>query len=184
MRRFPVPSRSVPLNEHGRRRYVIQIKAAAGKLERHGWRVIQPGLQERECSMSTHPAIDAFLVRLRQWWEAQDNELARMDSSELSRIARDCGMSPEDLTTLASRGPQSADLLYERMALLGLSRADVERAAQGLMKDLQKTCSVCGEKQGCKNDLASKPEDKGWKSYCPNAISLESLVQLKGHFPA
>ena len=43
--------------------------------------------------MSTHPAIDAFLVRFRHWWEAQDNELARMDSSELSRIARDYGMS-------------------------------------------------------------------------------------------
>ena len=134
--------------------------------------------------MSTNPAIDAFLVRLRQWWQAQDQELARLDSSELSRIAQECGMSPEDLTAIASRGPQSADLLYERMALLGLSRADVERAAQGLMKDLQRTCSACGEKQGCKSDLTSRPEDKGWKSYCPNAISLESLVRLKGHFPA
>ena len=134
--------------------------------------------------MSTHPAIDAFLVRLRAWWQAQDNELARMDSAELSRIAQDCGMTSDDLMSLASKGPQAADLLYERMAFLGLSRADVERAAQRLMKDLQKTCSVCDEKQGCKSDLASKPDDKGWKSYCPNAISLESLVRLKGHFPA
>ena len=137
-----------------------------------------------EAHMSTHSAVETLLVRLSDWWRAQSNDLANIDSNELSRIARECGMSAEDLVTLAARGPRAADLLYERMRVLGLSKADVEHAAQGLMHDLERTCSCCDEKRGCKKDLANKPDDAGWKDYCPNAISLESLTRLKGRFPA
>ncbi len=132
--------------------------------------------------MSTHAAVDALLARLRDWWRAR-NELAGIDQSELGRIAGELGMTAEDLEDLVARGPDAANLLYERMRALGISRADVERSAHGLMRDLERTCACCNEKGVCEKDLTKQPNDPGWKNYCPNAVSLEFLTRLKGHFP-
>jgi hypothetical protein len=70
------------------------------------------------------------------------------------------------------------------MRALGITRADAERAARGLMRDLERTCSCCTDKSVCKKDLAVHPQDPGWKAYCPNAVSLESVQAMKGRFPA
>jgi hypothetical protein len=132
--------------------------------------------------MSTHAAVDALLSRLRDWWQRED-ELSRLDPEEVGRVAADLGMSASALKDLAARGPDAANLLYERMRALGLSRADVDHGAQGVMRDLQRTCACCNEKGICEKDLVKHPDDPAWKSYCPNAVTLESLTRLKGKFP-
>ena len=132
--------------------------------------------------MSSHTAVETLLVRVRDWWRAQ-NELDGINPGELDRVAADLGMSARALKGLVARGPDAANLLYERMQALGISRADVDSAANGLMRDLQKTCACCNEKGVCEKDLAKHPDDPVWKSYCPNAVTLESLAKLKGHSP-
>ena len=60
----------------------------------------------------------------------------------------------------------------------------------GLMRDLERTCSCCGHKAECAQDLAVHPESKAspgskaWKKYCPNAISLDRVVGARSRFPA
>ncbi len=132
--------------------------------------------------MPDHNAVEALLNRLRDWWQAR-NELASMDQNELRRIAGDLSMTPEELEHLVGRGADGAELLYERMHALGLSRADVESAARGLMFELERTCARCNGKDICDKDLEMRPEDPGWKGYCPNAISLESLIKLRCQHP-
>jgi hypothetical protein len=131
--------------------------------------------------MPNHTALGALLTRLRDAWRAR-NELASFDQNELDRIAGDLGMTATDLKDLVGRGPDGADLLYERMEALGIARSDVERVAYGLMRDLEKTCACCNEKGVCEKDLTKQPHDPRWKSYCPNAVTLESLTKLKGDF--
>ena len=133
--------------------------------------------------MSTHTAVETLLARVRDWWRAQ-NELTGINRDELDRISEDLGMTAGALKGLVARGPDAANLLYERMQALGISRADVDSAANGLMRDLQKTCACCNEKGVCEKDLAKHPDDRVWKSYCPNAVTLESLAKLKGPSPA
>ena len=133
--------------------------------------------------MSTHTTVDTLLGHLRDWWRAR-NELASIDQHELGRIAGELGMTTKDLKDLAARGPDSANLLYERMHALGISRADVERAAHNLMRDLERTCACCNEKGICEKDLSKRPDDPGWKHYCPNAITLESLIRLRSNSAA
>ena len=128
--------------------------------------------------MSTHTTVDTLLARLRDWWRAR-NELASIDQRELGRIAGELGMTTKDLKDLAARGPDAANLLYERMHALGISRADVERAAHDLMRDLERTCACCNEKGICEKDLTKRTNDPGWKDYCPNAITLEFLTRLR-----
>jgi hypothetical protein len=82
-------------------------------------------------------------------------------------------------------GPDAAHLLYERMRVLGMSRADVERSANGVMRDLEKTCALCRDKGICEKDLNRQPDDPGWKAYCPNAVTLDDvLTWLNARRPA
>ena len=127
--------------------------------------------------MTSH-AVSTLLGRLRDWWRAQD-ELRLLDSREIGRVAEDLGLSRDALKDLVARGPDAADLLYERMKALGISKADVDHAAHGMLRDLQRTCASCSEKGICEKDLAKHPDDPVWKSYCPNAVTLESLTKLK-----
>lgn len=138
---------------------------------------------ERASEVVTRSAADRIFSRWREWWRRGD-ELRNLDRHELDRIAADLGMSARDLEDLVSRGPAGADLLRRRMAAMGLATADVERLAQGLMRDLQKTCTCCNEQSVCEKDLARQPDDPCWKDYCPNANSLEAIKGSKGRFPA
>lgn len=128
-------------------------------------------------------AVQSFLSNLRRWWQ-QRNELAGVDAHEIERIGAELGLTVADLRDLAARGPDAADLLYRRMKALGISRGDVERTALGLMRDLERTCSCCDQKGECAGDLATHPESKEWKEYCPNAISLDGVAGMRGRFPA
>lgn len=126
---------------------------------------------------------DRFLARWRDWWRTRD-ELSGLDRSELERIAGEFGMSAPDLEDITARGPGAADLLYERMKALGITRADAEHVAHGMMRDLERTCCCCDDKGVCERDLATHPDDPAWKDYCPNAITLEAIKGAKGRFPA
>jgi hypothetical protein len=128
--------------------------------------------------MDSHGAVETLLTRVRDWWRRR-NELAGLDDKELQRVAAELGMSTHTLEDLVKRGPDAAHNLYERMRALGLSKADVEAAAQGVLRDLQRTCACCNEKSICERDLAERPDAPVWRSYCPNAVTLEALVKLK-----
>ena len=133
--------------------------------------------------MPNRTAVESLLVHMRDWWQGRDS-LAGLDAAEFENIARDLGISTDDLRTLAAHGPGAADQLIDRMAALGITKEDVERTASGLMHDLQRTCSSCVEKGVCARDLADNSLDPGWKHYCPNADTLRSIEKTKGRFAA
>jgi uncharacterized protein YjiS (DUF1127 family) len=139
--------------------------------------------EERETAGGALTAAHQFLTRLREWWRRR-SELETMDPEELELIAKDLGMTGRELKELAARGPDAAHLLDERMRVLGLTRADVERVVRGLMRDMERTCACCDEKGVCEKDLAARPGDTAWEGYCPNAVALTGAKIIKGHFPA
>jgi hypothetical protein len=118
--------------------------------------------------------IGGTLSRLREWWRRR-SELDNMDRGELERIASDLGMTGPELRELAARGPHAADQLHERMRLLGITPADAEQIAHGLMWDMERTCARCGQKGVCARDLARRPDDPSWGGYCPNATAITAV---------
>jgi hypothetical protein len=122
---------------------------------------------------------DGFLAQLFARWRERA-ELNALPPEELGRLAHELGVSGDELTEIAARGPHASDLLYERMQAMGIARADVDRVAHGLIRDLERSCSCCADKGECKRDLAAHPGDPVWKEYCPNAISLEAVRRMKG----
>jgi hypothetical protein len=125
---------------------------------------------------------EGLIARWRQWWRRR-NELGGLSSGELQRVAGELGLSTRGLGDLAAKGPHAADLLYERLAALGVTKPDADRGTPGLLRDLQRSCSGCNDKAACRKDLASRPDDPVWKGYCPNSVTLQSLSKIKGRSP-
>jgi uncharacterized protein YjiS (DUF1127 family) len=122
------------------------------------------------------------LRRFARWWRNWNGrrrailDLEACGSAEVERIARDVGVSRADLSILAGKWPDAADLLYWRMNEVHLDRKEVTQLEPDVMRDLQRVCTVCGSKRRCEHELAKYPSDPAWQRYCPNATTLSALV--------
>ena len=123
-----------------------------------------------------------FVRRLARWWRSWNGsrramaDLDNCGSAEMERIARDVGVSGADLSILAGKWPDAADLLYWRMNEIKLDRMEITQADAEVMRDLQRVCTVCGSKRRCEHALAKNPSDPAWEKYCPNATTLSALA--------
>jgi hypothetical protein len=64
---------------------------------------------------------------------------------------------------LSRAGPTAADLLYQRMIALGITRSDAERISRDWMRKLEENCAFCFKKGVCQKDLANQPNDPSWQ---------------------
>jgi len=123
-----------------------------------------------------------FIRRLADWWRSWNGsrramvDLNACGSVEMERIARDVGVSGADLSILAGKWPDAADMLYWRMNEIKLDRMEITRADPQVMRDLQRVCTVCGSKRRCEHALANNPSDPAWQKYCPNATTFLALA--------
>jgi uncharacterized protein YjiS (DUF1127 family) len=114
------------------------------------------------------------------WWRnlrAARAALGELDGcgSEITRIARDVGVAPSELYTIAAKRPDAADQLKLRLEALHLDAAKVERDEPLIMRDLERVCTTCGSKRRCVRDFVRFPDDAAWREYCPNAPTLDAL---------
>jgi hypothetical protein len=153
------------------------------------WYTAHGVMEETVPKRSKTPLASAaahLLARLRGLWSDYD-ELKRLNGRELERIAADFGMSTRefkklvDFKEIVTHGPHAADLLYQRMTALGITRSDVERISQDWMRKLQENCKFCYEKGACEKHLANRSDDPSWQDYCPNAKRLEAVRRRKRH---
>lgn len=103
----------------------------------------------------------------------QSNELQKLDPEEISKIARDFGISVSDLLTLAKSNAGVQDLLTQRLAEMGLCEDILKNKHPREFGDLNRVCASCASTKRCTNDfLQHKP---GHSEYCPNTDTLEAL---------
>jgi hypothetical protein len=129
-------------------------------------------------------ASDSGLVGgVARWWRNLRAARLRVDDlanagREAQNIARDVGVSTAELYALAGERADTADQLKQRLEVLHIDHAVLQRN-EPIIRDLERTCTLCGEKRRCERDLARKPDDPVWHSYCPNAHTLEALEEDK-----
>jgi hypothetical protein len=102
------------------------------------------------------------------------NEIACLEPREMACIARDLGISPDELRVLAAQDNSAADLLLRRMETLRLDPTQVDPA---VMRDLQRCCSTCKDKALCVHELEDRPSEAMWPQYCPNEPTLAALTE-------
>lgn len=93
-------------------------------------------------------------------------------------MARDLGMSRDDLIRIGPENPQSSKLLDRLLHALGVESVAHQDAA--VMNDLRRLCVSCGEKRRCAHELASTGAAQNFREYCPNALTLDALITEKG----
>jgi hypothetical protein len=120
-------------------------------------------------------AVEALADWIRHLEDAARDQLAALDEREVADIAHDLGMTEHELRTVALKGKDSARQLFERMAALHLDAKAIDKAHPAVMRDMQRLCSSCAVSGRCRRDLAHRPDDAVWKSYCPNTTTLEAL---------
>jgi hypothetical protein len=102
------------------------------------------------------------------------NEIARLEPRELACIARDLGISRDELRVLAAQDKSAADLLLRRMETV---RLDPTRIDSAVMRDLQRCCSKCKDKVLCVHELEDRPREAMWPKYCPNEQTFAALTE-------
>jgi hypothetical protein len=115
-----------------------------------------------------------------QWiWDCSQsnglNDLHACGEREVERMASDSGLSASEFRALASLGPNGPDLLERRMVALDLDPIEVSATEPETFRDLQRVCSFCESHRRCLRHLARDPENRAWKDYCPNALTLMAL---------
>ena len=121
-------------------------------------------------------ALRLPLDAIKAFWQRRQsvNEIDRLEEQEKTCLARDLGISPDEIRLLAGEDKDAAGLLVRRMETLGLDPARVDPT---VMHDLQRCCSKCLDKGLCVHELEDHPREPTWPKYCPNEQTLAALTQ-------
>ena len=131
--------------------------------------------------MTRNSLVDLFVSGAHQltaaakaFWRrrASVSEIDRLGTLEAICLARDLGISADELRLLAAQDKDAADLLVRRMETLGLDPARIDPT---VLHDLQRCCSKCADKGLCVHELEDHPRDPAWPRYCPNEQTLAAL---------
>jgi hypothetical protein len=125
-----------------------------------------------------------MLGRFGNWWKRWREHamtiagLRECGYAELSRVAQDIGVGAGDLKVLAGKWPDAAGPIARRAAALGLDADEIGRPEPEVMRDLERVCSLCGNKRACEHDLSHAAQSSHWQDYCPNAETLAAIGEI------
>lgn len=129
-----------------------------------------------------HTGLDTIFSAIAAWVRnyratlGSSRELARCDPRDVAAIAQDLMISPDELLTLASKGPDSAHLLSRMLTALGVDARKLSKHDPLVMRDLERLCVNCAHKRQCGHDMAAGTAAAHYREYCPNAYTLDMLI--------
>ena len=100
---------------------------------------------------------------------ARPVELQQCASKDVARKAHDLGVTPNELTSPAGNGPDSAKPIDKLLAVLGVDRTRRPFNEPALIEDLHRLCVMCDHKLQCAHELAAGTAAAHYGSYCPTA---------------
>ncbi|MFN3657031.1 MAG: DUF6455 family protein [Pseudolabrys sp.] len=121
-------------------------------------------------------AVARWVTELRRKLKVE-NEFRECGSEEVARVARDLGVSAEELKELAGKSPESTELLAKMLKTLGVDAKRVTAAKPGVMRDLQRVCIACALRDRCIHELADGTAGQHFHEFCPNAYTLDALIE-------
>lgn len=124
-------------------------------------------------SGNEHDALSLWAALRR--WLGHDSDLDLCEPFEKEQIARDIGVSSDELRQLGKFEADAAEPLRQRMAALDLDPEEVARVSPATVQDMQRLCTFCKKHRQCSRDLAHNASDPVWKEYCPNLETLTAL---------
>ena len=138
----------------------------------------EPGLPGNALVESAFEAIAKWVSNYRSAI-GFNNELAMCGPDEVMRMAKEIGVTPSQLHELA-KGPIDANLLKSMLVALKVDPEILADMDPLIMRELKWLCITCGNKKRCEHELARGTAAEHFREFCPNAVSLEVLLDQKG----
>jgi hypothetical protein len=105
----------------------------------------------------------------------KESVLGNLPDFERERLLRDLGIAEEDLLGLFAGRKGAEVLLPQRLQYAGLDAEGVRATHGGVMRDMERVCSLCSEQRRCTRDLSTHHEER-LTGYCPNSLTIGSLA--------
>jgi len=124
------------------------------------------------------PVVEVVLDSIADWVSKYRDKISlytqfeRCGRDEVMRVAKELGVTRNELLELARKGPGSADLLHKMLIALGVDPKPDPR----IMNDLERLCITCSQKKRCEHELANGTAGAHFREFCPNAFTLDALL--------
>jgi hypothetical protein len=132
-----------------------------------------------------YPLVKAALNAIADWVTNYrnaigfKNEFGMCGPDEVARMAKDIGVTPNQLQELVRKGADSAKLLKAMLAALHVDPKTIAEIDPLVMREMKWLCITCNNRKRCKHELAKGTATEHFHEYCPNAISIDELLNQK-----
>jgi hypothetical protein len=140
----------------------------------------------RENERQSYPLVESALKAIADWVTSYrkaigfNNEFGMCGPDEVMRMAKDIGVTPSQLQELVRKGPDSANLLKRMLVALHVDPKIIADMDPLVMREMQWLCITCNNKKRCEHELAKGTATKHFHEFCPNAVSIDELLDQKG----
>jgi hypothetical protein len=136
--------------------------------------------------LQSYPLVESALKAIADWVTRYrkaigfNNEFGMCGPDEVMRMAKDIGVTPSQLQELVRKGPDSANLLKRMLVSLHVDPKIIADMDPLVMREMQWLCITCNNKKRCEHELAKGTATKHFHEFCPNAVSIDELLDQKG----
>ena len=140
----------------------------------------------RETGLPTNSLVEMALKAIADWVSnyrnaiGLKNEFSMCGPDEVMRMAKDIGVTPSQLQELVRKGPDSAKLLKSMLIALHVDPKIIAGMDPLVMRELKWLCITCSNKKRCQHELAKGTATEHFHEFCPNAVSIDELLDQKG----
>jgi AraC-like DNA-binding protein len=129
----------------------------------------------------TKSILTALIQAIRKYRQRRksQNELLLCSVAEISAIARDLRLSPDELMRLITEKTETAMGLHELLLALGIDAKSLELENPTVMRELQRLCLTCHNRPECAFHLAQGTVTEQYRNFCPNSYLLEDLTAAR-----
>jgi Family of unknown function (DUF6455) len=142
-------------------------------------------MPNRDIQEPSHPVVEQMLNSIAGWVTryrkvlGRTNDLGQCSRDEVMQIAKDLGVSANELRELVAKGPHAADLVQKMLVALNVDPKAIANSNPLVMRDLQRLCINCNDKKRCASELNKGTAAEHFHEFCPNALTLDALFEEK-----
>ena len=146
-------------------------------------------MPDRPLHHKNYPTLEFALGAIAGWINKYrnaagfDDEISQCSPDEIRQIARELGVSVSELRVMSAKGPNAANLLGKMLTALSMEPDRLTKSDPAAMRDLQRVCLNCSCKDRCQHELTKHTAAENFRSFCPNAFTLDALSQ-SNHKPS
>jgi hypothetical protein len=139
----------------------------------------------RETRIPGNPLVETTLNAIADWVSKYrsaigfNNEFGTCGPDEVMLVAKKIGVTPSQLRELDSKEPGKAKLLKAMLCALRVDPKVLADLDPLIMRELKWLCITCGDRKRCEHELAKGTAAEHFREFCPNAVSLDELLDQK-----